>query len=1142
MKEYINENEINENVINNDQQANEVELYKDWDKFQDFDERENWPDFTEQAKALLQNDPGYKQVQSDEEAREKYEEDWVTEKIAELRDKYLNDKQSFLDDREQVEAYDYGKWKDFITEKKNEGADITRYNRDQRQAYNDELKTVIKNIQVKSIAEGFKMDALRGANQIHPVVAGFSEKELRDAEQIFDKIFMDMNAFYCKHKTGESFLKNFTYIGHTDRRLDSESKDLKNKNIYDYIKTIYNEAGFPEVKEASEEKLEQYAKVTILYSLVNQGAKFKFTPKFFSNPEKGDIVSAENQQDLTFDTEAFILKNNDNKKLCYELEENVVHRVDEVEQIYGKYKREKASDMMKLFPKYEVPKLDPLPVMNDGKENIINEQIIENDVQSKKVERRAPSKEERQKAIEEKKKLRVEEAFNEKVRAFKEKLNGLLNISAYETYIRNIDKLIDNYPELDGRKEELTNAITNMEAMDDANINDATIKRYPGGVSMRFSENPEVIDSYAKAYVIAKGFADEMDRINISKDSPVSEINAGILEIVNKNLLMMDSKRFEDVLKIDPSYYSNYKAIFEAFPLNSFKKNAVDYEADDAKYRAMMSYPIMTQLKERQDHIMEEYLPISHTRAEGSATDDDLKSYRYSYIRNLNKIKNNIKETEKLKDDPRFGEYWQKLEQKNWKANSNSLDTQFSALDRGWPVEDIGLILEMNLVKKQLDAFAEGKDRATEAQAKKARQILETLRNPLNKLESSIITNTDMRDEIIDALEKPISDYIQLRQDIPAGHNRAPYGEPAIKSIYEVAKLREVKPAEMEFRHHRTVDVGFDDIPGLSFNTLKENVDIMMKDLNAVEIAVSGSDEFKKMKESLQELQRFSREELSVPDNPENIRVAYANKLTEFEDKILDTKQKVKKYLARKQKQFNEQRDRREKDGKQTTEQSRIKMSINMLDKLNFVTDMIDEYVSNVAICEKNSYMLGVYPQAKEQAKTRIDQKARNAANVMHNRRTAKNDYILNLGKVLIYAKMEKDENFDMREDEKFSDFRTRISRMGTEELTKKDIDNIAKNDPIIRDILQQEKNKFNNPDYERLDYEAARTLYKNKVREVNGIVVRDERTKKQKDKDEVKDYKNNLVSNKSRQKLQTAKEQKKQKKIEVENAKGHRI
>ena len=1168
-------------------QKDDPEAAKELKKF-DPNEVEYARDFTDRF-LKAERDAANRLTEAKKEAREKAVEDLKDEffdKIFnEIKDKYDKERQERIDYLNYIEEYDEKKWRKFIKAKKKEGADVKRYNKEQRQIFNDDLKAAINSVKEKSFDDALKLKHIRMTGAQTPFPYALNDKDKRDAEQVFDKMFMELNAFYCKHNTGGSILDNFIYTGNHEPEWDSENSAVKNKSIIEYTKHYIDTEGIENVRDSStltNEEIERYAKMIILHMIANEGhgASFKFVPKYFENIDNPELVSAENQEELVFDSENVV--NKENRKIIdkayekrnYNVEEDEDEKTGKENEFVG-YNRSKFSEMEQLFPKYEVIKLAPLPVKEEPKPQ---PEVKPSGKPEEKQEVPKEAKEEKQEEIpqdnkseasseeseiisrEELKARNKKDDFEVRVDKYLNENPESLNITAIEEYCRGLSSLAENYPELKELKDKMDNELTIASAIKGPKVPSLTNEWLPNGCYLESTNDQELKRQFVKARLLAKDLSNAISRCIRKDEGPAKDINEDIYSIIEEHFHYMNTGIYEDILRMDPSYHLSYNQMFTTFPYNQFKQKNGAYIKDDETYKEMMdSIPFVKQMKERQE-FFSKYTEVRNSRHNGNITDEEIRNYRKEYQTQLNNLRTNF---QTIKDVPADNPYVTRAKAfvgssgttfgLNWQGDRfanfvmKDIDIQQLALDRGWPVEDIGLIVEMHHMEEDLQRVIRGANFITPEQQQRARQLYESMKEPLDRVKNSIITSVEMRDDILDAIKPSIDAYVQFREPVKVDRNTQAiiHGTPAIKDIFEIARVRDVKPSELEFKEHR-LNFSQHYEPSLPFSNdlIRKNIDMMMKDLNGVEMVIKGSNEFKDMKISLQELQTFAREQLGVLGQSIDGSDPYADNLDDFRDKLLDTTQKTKKYLARKQKQFDDEGNRREDGGRQVREQPRIKMAINLLDKLNFFVSMLDDFETYKHNGKRFNYANSGVNADKVAARERLAPKVQAANNIMKSRRTSKKDYLLNMGRVIIYGMQAEDRYYKMEEDEKHVDFVARIRNTGVNQITAKDVEDMMKKDPVFREVMQNEKTALEDHNHERLDAVAAYNLYATKYNQAHPNDLRhvDERSEKQKKADKVGDYKENLVSNVQKRNRTMKNNTKRARREQIENAREHHL
>ena len=1056
--------------------------------------------------------------------------------------------------REELEKKNSMIWTKFLQNEKN-GAKIKiddSISDDEKNHYNKNLKEAIDKVKKAPLDDIFKQYLFYGRYDNSFKINELTDRELRDAEQVFDRIFMDLHAFHGKYDNKEGILPKIKFKGASVLFSDLNAKDINDLGpdvrLYDVVDKLLKKVGI-DVKEVEAEKFNQYAKALFLYSVCHQSIKFEYVPKYFENTN-GKLKSkdADNNPEYCISSEKIILNERSEEKEEYKNRNQIKGsnykrlRYDEMQSIYTAQK----DLIITVVPKREEPEIKVEENNINNEENIIiNDNINDNNIVNNNENQQNNIRNENGDIIPIRMPNFSEEYINAKVEEFLRNNPGNLNITAMDAYIKAINNLGSNYSVFSEQ------IITHLNASGEATRELAgvalDVKNYPGGTRMNFCGVEAVRVAFAKAFVMAEELAETFkDYHNQLEDNDIDdEINDELRIMAHDCYDIMTNEAYEDVLKIDPTFHSSALSAYATFPYNSFKQENGTYKSDGERYKQMLErIPFFTQLKDRLNHIKNDFLGYRDFRidAEYELTDDDITKYREAYIQNIENTKNNFEKIRSVKlDDPDINSlqafasnvnYNFKL---NWQQDRlgdivmKKADMQLSALDRGWPVEDVGFIVEMYEVEKNLRSMAAGEGEANAEQVEQAKSILKSMEVSLDKVKNSIITSDEVREDILDTLDAPIKEYIQLRQEVPFEGKF--YGTPAIDKIHKMARLREVKPIELKNEYRTKEENGFKK-PTITFEQIRENIRVMLDDLHSVELW-KGSGEFKDMKISLTNLKKYADERMGIIDPDKPVEEEMLRSLNELKEHLVETTNKTKRYLNHKAEDFRKDKGRRERDGKQKAEQSRIKMAINQLENLTFLTDMIDSYEN--AISPMTRYLEKDLPKAKEEALSRINKKISEENRKLLNAKNA-DEYIQSMGSVIILNLQKNDNYYKPRENESYEDFKNRIEQTGARNITKKEINEMASADSIFKDFLKEHKEKFNEENYKRLNsgmvngsFLQKNMLAKNKQPEKKMDKKQEDIKKELKeDSSEISKYKTNLVSNKRKKKRADNQNQKK--------------
>ena len=1081
----------------------------------------------------------------------KYKEDYKKK----LSDDYNREKLDKVSQREELEKKDRTNWENFVKQQKNKGKAPFVQTADQVNVYNNALLDAVNSVKNNSLDEVFKTGAYKKTADDSFDIDRLSDKDLRDSEQAFDRLFMEIEAFYNRHKSSESVLKNTQFITSNIKELTpEEATQLKGKSVEDVVTKILDKNGIKK-EEISADKFSQYAKAFYLYAIGRQKVSLKFVPGVYSMGDQGpEKQPAGNDSSHIIETEKVILTNSAEAKPAFTNRENA-----------PRYIRLKASDMKGLYPIKEEPALSVdenklSELTNKLKNQKVKKANTKQEIKSaaadlkREKQRLDNEREEQRRREEEQRRLEEEQRrLEEERRKAAEKLvpkvdlserkinsilydyrsdyggNAKINLTAISLYADSIHKLISNYPEYAEYLNVLNEKVAAYTEIKESSVVNST--KLIGGINIEYaSESGDkfVAEAALNLYATARAIGDTIEKYNRAHEEagmPNKAYN-DICKIINDNFDMMHRSMFSESIKYDSTYLDSYKAFFTTFPYNSFKQENGEYAPDNARYNAMMErLPLIKNLQVRQAFLTSREQIIARIN-DGFKIDKDIRNLHDDYIKISNSIKNDFSKLKSIdpKADPdisalkAFSKDSNNLFSKNLAGERNGdvvtkeINKKLYLVDHGWPVEDTAFIVEMSRVEKELKAIARGSNNATNAVKKEAQIILDKLKNPLERVRKSIVASEDMRDAMLNTLQEPINRFIELKTSV----NKQ--GSDVIQKLYKQAVNRRIMPSHLGGADHRIV-AGHADIEvaenvepvrqpfkklALSNEQIKENIDIMVQDMHAVEMVTRGSDAFYYMKQALLRLQTYAQGPMNQIDSNDDKKynsyddlAAERQKLTR--EKIREAIRYTKEYLEHKRVDFERDRNRRNDPGREKREQKRINMAITQLEKLNF--------------------LLGAFEDLdKSRAIERINQKIEAESQALANAQN-KNDYMKAASRILTLCTQKGDSYFKAFNNESDAEYQQRIDGLGVNDLSRDDIQREINKNPVLKDCIlaletNYDKENFKKPTAKNLIRSYNQRLNPNDENvysmQIEYPVVDDN---KKKYSDEAEQYKRTLVS-----------------------------
>ena len=1090
---------------------------------------------------------------------QKYRDDLKKELEKDFNDKKIKK----IADRESLELEDRKIWLEYVNAQKNAGRPPIVKSANQVEVYNKALLDAVNMAKNNPLDEVFMTGAFKKTADDSFDAKKLSDKDLRDAEQVFDRIFIGVEAFYNRNKVDESVLKNTQFVNSNIKELSpEEAGQLKGKSVLEVVEKVLDKNGIKK-DEISPDKFSQYAKAFYLYSIGHQNVQLKFVPNIYTMGEDGAVKqSAENDERYCIETQKIILANSAEaqEKIAYTNRANA-----------PRYKRVKASEMRLMYPIKHESALDITieEIIDDPEEEEKFEQEELEEQRKIQAEKEKAEREERErlkrleeernrKEVEEqlreeariKAERRYQEGLNPKVDISEVNLRDLeiyyrdeigdfgqdLNLSIVEEYINGIAKLAKNIPEFAASGASLDIYIATYNQVKTRNI-DAINETTAKGYKELKTSYEEMMASARRVYAVAKAISTKMELYfeAHTKKGDVLKVNQDLFNLIEGHANLMINNDMASMLGIDTTYKVSYDALMKNFPTNLFKDQEGNFRADNDRYNDMMErLPIIKNLLDRQKFYNDNKAIIQNIRAK-NVDSSEIKQFTSNYIKFANSLKadyrklknvkleedNDIRSINAYTDDPKTNYLDNYAGANNGDIVIKNINRQLHYMDLGWPLEDTAFLLELGNVVADLGRMARGEMNVNQVQKRNAELAHKKIKEQLERIQKSIVTSEEMRDEILESLREPLSTYNQIWRE--KHHNATS----RVWNLFDDAVNRRIVDAHLSGADHRIADTVSSEIepfylgeeqnaprvrvelkkPGLTNQMIKDNVDLMVEDMAAVEFRFrKGSNEFVDMKNALLRLKAFvngpMNDRLKITEKPngdiDTFADVYGERVNEIREHLKDAIRNTKAYLAHKQRDLHNNDNRR--NSRERNEQPRIKMAINQLEKLNFILGAFDDL-------------------DKARAIERIDQKI---ADETINLRDAKNknDYVKAASRILTLAAQKNDFNLEPKENETEERYRERLESLGKEDLSVLDIKSIMGRDDVLKNLV---KNLEPNYDNEGLRITSADQLISSYNEAQNGQAKTVNALKKKRD-NEVNVYKESLVSDARKQVAQNRK------------------
>ena len=218
-------------------------------------------------------------------------------------EKVRTDAKAKQDEERYVES-EKKKYKDYYNQRANirdAKGYVDEYDAKKQEYYKQDIAMAIADAENSPKEDIYRLNILSKKNGDHIMFKRFSEKELLNAEQVFDRTFRGMENLYLKHKfkigTGSSFLDNI-YIMDEVGYQDREDIDIVQKPLGEFVEYMMNMQGIKSM-DVDAATFNRYAKAFVLQVLQDNYRDLVFQPNVFD--EDGKLVKADlNDENYSF--------------------------------------------------------------------------------------------------------------------------------------------------------------------------------------------------------------------------------------------------------------------------------------------------------------------------------------------------------------------------------------------------------------------------------------------------------------------------------------------------------------------------------------------------------------------------------------------------------------------------------------------------------------------------------------------------------------------------------------------------------------------------------------------------------------------------------------------------------------------------
>ncbi len=664
---------------------------------------------------------------------------------------------------------------------------------------------------------------------------------------------------------------------------------------------------------------------------------------------------------------------------------------------------------------------------------------------------------------------------------------------------------------------------------------------------------------------------------------PVNNYSYRLLKLIENHLKLVTSDEYIKYAILDPDYEISIRSTFLTFPSKLFAtgktimvngKEEPEFALDDVRFEEMMKrIPFVEQIEERQDFLTKTLIPYNKMREEGTLTSEDVAEFNKKYREHLDAQKKYFDVISGVKiNDPDitanrtfvkntvkqgFNLNWQ-TERFGDKVRKRA-DENLSILERGWPVEDVNLFTAIAAGIKQMENVADYNPPKGDVpiydsnDMKEAKELLDKTKVLFDKMSKTLITNAEQRDDVLDPLMETFAKFnvVYKRGAKKKASKYRTIDDIAVIKALEEATNRDVQDFEIakapirSYKEERTYGVVGKEktivnhvIVGLDYHDIRNYFDIMVDELEAVDPKwMKSSSAFKDMKRELNELNHFLQGTGTSNDND------YDECFKDIKDRIVKVSGYVSAYLDYKEGQIKKENKRLEDDTKQKREQPRIKTAINILEKLNYLSDRIETHFATVDREQENfeKYAKEKLEETRNAGKARLMEKinVENAKILNTEHPIGKNDYMRSLGLIITYYVQSFDSSFNPLKKESYENYVNRVENVGTKDITGDEFTKYMSEYigiGVIKEFFVNEQENFGKEGHKLATFDDVKNIVNQSIKDIamrNAFVKEDkpvkENTAIREHAEAVAGYKDRIVSQKNKNKRKQKMEEKKQ-------------
>ena len=328
-----------------------------------------------------------------------------------------------------------------------------------------------------------------------------------------------------------------------------------------------------------------------------------------------------------------------------------------------------------------------------------------------------------------------------------------------------------------------------------------------------YISNPDDKKKLAELLLDAEEIVNELKEQYPDAASPKGKV----VDCLSNTVKLAMSNDYMKVYKADYMITDVYRQTFLTFPTDEFSIGFYDehgepvFEHNEAKFNNMLNrIPFVDQLKHRQEYMLNTYLPYMKKKEEGKVTPKDTEEFKISYrlfldkqreyFNKINALKSNdrdLKDNRTVIKNTSFNENWGK------RFNDivlKDIERTDRFLERGWSIEDIAVLRQIEICKKHLERIIAGDRPAemTDAQINTAQDILGQAQRSYENLMNTQITDTTKRTELLEGITPFVNQYTAWHNDAFKSMKVSVIKqEHPVKTLLQEAKERDTIAAEI---------------------------------------------------------------------------------------------------------------------------------------------------------------------------------------------------------------------------------------------------------------------------------------------------------------------------------------------------------